>query len=46
MTPYRRLLHRRESNLVREDFIRLEHRIDGMDRRLAKIEQRLDLVEA
>ena len=39
-------LHRRESNLLREDFIRLEHRIDGMDRRLAKIEKRLDLVEA
>jgi chromosome segregation ATPase len=39
-------LHRRETNLLREDFIRLEHRIDGMDRRLAKIEKRLDLVEA
>jgi septal ring factor EnvC (AmiA/AmiB activator) len=39
-------LRRRESNLLREDFIRLEHRIDGIDRRLAKIEKRLDLVEA
>ncbi len=39
-------LPRRESNLLREDFIRLEHRIDGMDQRLAKIEKRLDLVDA
>ncbi len=39
-------LQRRESNLLREDFIRLEHRIDGMDQRLAKIEKRLDLVNA
>ena len=39
-------LQRRESNLLREDFIRLEHRIDGMDQRLAKIEKRLDLVDA
>ncbi len=37
-------LQRRESNLLREDFIRLEHRIDDMDQRLAKIEKRLDLV--
>ncbi len=36
----------RESNLLREDFIRLEHRIVGMDQRLAKIEKRLDLVDA
>ncbi len=32
--------------LQRRDLIRVEHRIDGMDRRLAKIEKRLDLVQA
>ncbi len=39
-------LHRRETNLLREDFVRLEHRIDGMDRRVRKIEKRLDLIDA
>jgi hypothetical protein len=24
-------LHRRETNLLREDFVRLEHRMDGID---------------
>ncbi len=37
-------LQRRESTLLREDFIRPEHRIDGMDKRHARIEKRLDLV--
>ncbi len=48
LLPWRSMvaLQRRKSNLLREDFIRLEHRVDGMDQRLAKIEKRLDLVTA
>ena len=36
-------IQRREIGPMREDFIRLEHRIDGMDRRPARIEKRLHL---
>jgi hypothetical protein len=37
-----------EDQLVgpRTDFVRLEHRIDRFDERLARIERRLDLAEA
>jgi predicted nuclease with TOPRIM domain len=31
---------------LRTDFVRLEHRVDRFDERLARIERRLDLIEA
>jgi predicted nuclease with TOPRIM domain len=31
---------------LRTDFVRLEHRVDRFDKRLARIERRLDLIEA
>jgi hypothetical protein len=37
---------RRDFSNLREDFVRLEHRMDQFDVRVARIERRLDLVEA
>jgi hypothetical protein len=31
---------------LRQDFVRLEHRVDGFDGRLSRIERRLDLSDA
>lgn len=36
---------RGDINVLRADFVRLEHRVDDMDQRLARVEKRLELTE-
>ena len=36
----------KQTALIRDDLVRLDHRIDSLDNRIARIEKRLDLIDA